>query len=157
MKLEMLFLLLVLGIIGARGNSGSTNDQAPVPAVHDDLEEAPVEGVNGSTNSPVEHTEVVHEGDHGNTTHTGKHHVERYHVAVFDFENVAAPFLISLWIVLASAAKMGEFFFSKMMFLLVFLISQSEKMSIDTLMPSEVTVFLVLPTHVLQDIVKFRL
>lgn len=35
---------------------------------------------------------------------TPKH---RYHVAEFDFANVAAPFVVSLWIVFASISKIG--------------------------------------------------
>ena len=45
------------------------------------------------------------EGHEGNETE-----VERYQIAKLDFEGVAQPYIISLWIVIASAAKIGELF-----------------------------------------------
>ena len=42
--------------------------------------------------------------DHGNGTHHG-HKVERFKVATIDFERVSVPFIISVWVVFASVAK----------------------------------------------------
>jgi hypothetical protein len=45
---------------------------------------------------------------------TATHHqltndsVERYHVAKFDFAYVDTPLLVALWVLFASAAKVGE-------------------------------------------------
>ena len=44
---------------------------------------------------------------HGNDTE-GHHEVHRYQVAHLDFQNVAMPFIVSIWIVFASASKMGK-------------------------------------------------
>ncbi len=36
---------------------------------------------------------------------------ERYHIAVFDWPHVDTPYTVSLWILLASIAKIGSFLF----------------------------------------------
>ena len=52
----------------------------------------------------------VSESDHvGNETDDHGNHTLRYHVAVVDFDRVMTPFVVSLWIVFASLAKIGEY------------------------------------------------
>ncbi|ELT87433.1 hypothetical protein CAPTEDRAFT_97875 [Capitella teleta] len=48
-------------------------------------------------------------GDADSTNHDANqtHQVQRYKIAEFDFHTVAQPFVISIWIVVASAAKIG--------------------------------------------------
>lgn len=43
------------------------------------------------------------EGDHG-----GGHEVERYPITTVDFSRVETPFIIGIWILFASIAKIGE-------------------------------------------------
>lgn len=41
--------------------------------------------------------------------HEGEHVVERYPVTTIDFSRVETPFIIGVWILFASIAKIGEY------------------------------------------------
>ena len=58
------------------------------------------------TESPV-HEDETHENDSDHESHHKEH---RYSVATFDFSHVATPFIISVWILFASLAKIGIYF-----------------------------------------------
>ena len=43
----------------------------------------------------------------GNTTESGDH-VQKIKIAKFDFEHIATPFIVTVWVLLASLLKVGK-------------------------------------------------
>lgn len=60
----------------------------------------------GPATSKVEEWHTMRKQNGGNQSgHAGS----RYHVAAFDFAYVATPFIVSLWVIFASVAKIGVY------------------------------------------------
>ena len=58
-------------------------------------------------------TPPTHDGGHAAVGHAeheegGGHSVERYPITTIDFSRVETPFIIGIWILFASIAKIGE-------------------------------------------------
>lgn len=65
--------------------------------------------------SSKQHEPIVPHDDHSHDSHAvdghageGDHKVERYPVTTVDFGRVETPFIIGIWILFASIAKIGE-------------------------------------------------
>lgn len=52
--------------------------------------------------------EDLADGEHGHGSREGGHEVERYPVAQVEFSRVETPFVIGVWILSASIAKIGK-------------------------------------------------
>jgi hypothetical protein len=103
--MKCVLLIVVLAAVVGRGSSLLTTAD-PHDAASGATEETPLHHDNDTT--PEEH--LMNGTEHGNDTeHEGEHdEVHRYQIAHFDFHAVASPFVVSIWIVIASAAKIGE-------------------------------------------------
>ena len=64
-----------------------------LPSIHQDHHSAK----SGDSSHPDEHA-----------AEEGGHHVERYPVTTVDFSRVETPFIIGIWILFASIAKIGK-------------------------------------------------
>lgn len=57
----------------------------------------------------VENSSKTNAEKHGNDTHSDKHlEPHKIKVAKFDFDNIATPFVVVLWVLLASLLKLGK-------------------------------------------------
>ena len=54
-------------------------------------------------------------GEHGEEESEGSHH-DRYPLAQVEFDRVKTPFIIGVWILSASIAKIGKFCYKKKFF-----------------------------------------
>jgi hypothetical protein len=58
--------------------------------------------------------------EHGEEVHDGTHHApERYPVTTVDFGRVETPFIIGIWILFASIAKIGESKYTMLIILII--------------------------------------
>lgn len=70
--------------------------------------------LDASIDSSKQHTlPPTHDGgnavvDHAASEEGGGHEVERYPITTIDFSRVETPFIIGIWILFASIAKIGE-------------------------------------------------
>ena len=87
---SLIIFLLHVSVWGA-GVAGEVEKYAPEPSQTPD---------NGVTNG---HEDASHE-----ILNTSSRQHLRYYVASIDFQHVADPFIIALWLLLASLAKIGE-------------------------------------------------
>ena len=97
-----------------RSSTEDTATQTPRPAASHPVTSAGAEHGQGTA---ADHTDghTHHQGDnatddgqHGNDT---DHHDERFKVVSLDFAHVSVPYIICMWIVFASLAKIGKSIF----------------------------------------------
>jgi len=65
----------------------------------------PVFVLSGVVTTQSQDIDAAATSGHGSSNSTTAHH--RYHVFHFDFDNVEAAYVVSLWIFIASLAKIG--------------------------------------------------
>lgn len=63
----------------------------------------------GTGNGKVRDNHGNGDAGHGSSSHTTNYTKKAFPVLSFDYENVRTPFEISLWVLLASLMKLGEF------------------------------------------------
>lgn len=64
--------------------------------------------ISGSLSSVKQQDDQSHGGELGDASHGEGHEVERYPVAQVEFSRVETPFVIGVWILSASIAKIGK-------------------------------------------------